>query len=168
MFSGRKHALSNRNTAGYFSGFRGAGPRGGRNAAACAFADSQQDPRRFRLRRLPLERATRWRRCAATDHRRTRRAAGIFARWKMDRVFRAVRRKHRCVCHARGGRRAAQADLASRSRHRRGMDSGRQARAFSFRARSLRGLRPPLQRSSRRRSGRCSSHVARRRCLALS
>src|SRR5712692_8784780 len=51
--------------------------------------------------------------------------------------------------------------MASRSRRRRGMDSGRQAGSLLFGARSVRGFQPALHRSGGGRHGNCSAHLAR-------
>src|SRR5437879_3542639 len=77
----------------------------------------------------------------------------------MDRVYRPVRRECRRIRHSRGRGRAEAAYLAPGGGRCCGMDSGREASAFLFRARGLCGLRPPLHRSCRWRPGRYSAYV---------
>src|SRR5438445_3824903 len=86
----------------------------------------------------------------------------------MDRVYRPVRRECRRIRQCRGRGRAEAAYLAPGGGRCCGMDSGREASAFLFRARGLCGLRPPLHRSCRWRPGRYSAYVAGRTSVVFS
>ena len=83
-----------------------------RGACLAAGAVGEPDADRLLLRRRPLDRQPRRRRCPAAHLRdRNRDGSRLLARWFADRLHRRVRRQRRCLRRARGRRRAATTDL---------------------------------------------------------
>ena len=112
-----------------------AAPNGGADPAA-ALADGERHADRVRLRQQHLGGRARRRRGAAPHQ-----LSGpddepaVLARRQVDRVQRRVRRQPRRLRRAGRGRRAEAADLASRRRHRAGLDARRQGDRLRLRAR---------------------------------
>ena len=122
-----------------------------RHAPAVAAGD-ERPARGLHLRRRSVERAAgRQRRPAAHDRRRAGIESCVLARWRADRVQRAVRGEHRRVRGARAGGRAGAAHLAPRRRPRAGVHGRRQERAVHV---GSRGLHDPVHAALHRSRGR--------------